>query len=273
MVEPTKRKPRRRRSADSESDSGVVAGTSPDDAELGRRAGGSGTIEPRYASNDPNSAAVARNPAALPIVASILARFRTIPASAISRARSVSSNAATTRGSNPRNAERNAARLLRIVDHDSPAWNDSSASRSKSSMSSCVGTPHSSSWYATMRGSAEALAAPDHQHRSCPSVMGGPSCEDGHGTGLRSKSVLRMDGSSLGRAALNTERNTDPDTFLVPSEPISVTLISRPDTPRFRRSSAVIVPTFVRLSRPNQVESWVCVYVSVFHVAYSDPES
>ena len=50
-----------------------------------------------------------------------------------------------------------------------------------------------------------------------------------------------------------------PDTFFVPSDPINVTLISRPDTPRSRRSSAVIVPTFVRLSRPNIVESCVRV--------------
>ena len=39
-----------------------------------------------------------------------------------------------------------ASRLRRIVDHDSPAWNDSSASRSNSSMSSWHGRPHSSSW-------------------------------------------------------------------------------------------------------------------------------
>ena len=58
--------------------------------------GGGGTIVARYASNDPNSAAVARNATALPIVASILAPLRTIPASAIRRSRSAASKAATT---------------------------------------------------------------------------------------------------------------------------------------------------------------------------------
>ena len=66
-------------------------------------------------------------------------RLRTIPASAIRRARSASSKAATTAGSKPRKAARNDSRLRRIVDHDSPAWNDSSASRSKSSTSSWTG--------------------------------------------------------------------------------------------------------------------------------------
>jgi hypothetical protein len=80
------------------------------------------------------------------MVASILARLRTIPASAISRARSSSSKAATIVGSNSRNAVRKAARLRRIVDQDRPAWNDSRLSRSNSSTSSIVGRPHSSSW-------------------------------------------------------------------------------------------------------------------------------
>jgi hypothetical protein len=57
-------------------------------ASGGRRRGGAGTIEARYASNEPNSPAVASNPIAFPIVASIFARLRTIPASAMSRARS-----------------------------------------------------------------------------------------------------------------------------------------------------------------------------------------
>ena len=92
-------------------------------------------------------------------------RLRTMPASAISRSRSASSKPATTRGSKPRNAVRNASRLRRIVDHDSPAWNDSSASRSKSSRSSATGVPHSRSWYSTIRGSGFGPSAPAQAQR------------------------------------------------------------------------------------------------------------
>ena len=44
---------------------------------------------------------------------------------------------------------------------------------------------------------------------------------------------------------------------------MSVTLMSRPDTPRFRRSSASSVPTLVRGSAPNQLDSCARVYVRV----------
>ena len=84
--------------------------------------------------------------AAFEIVASTFWRLRTIPASANNRSRSAGPNAATTAGSKPRNAARNASRLRRIVDHDSPAWKLSRASRSNSSVSPATGTPHSSSW-------------------------------------------------------------------------------------------------------------------------------
>ena len=103
-------------------------------------AGGGGTIVARYASNEPNSAAVASSATALPIVASILAPLRTIPASAISRARSSviergHDGADRSRGTPPGMP----SRLRRIVDHDRPAWNDSRASRSNSSASSWTG--------------------------------------------------------------------------------------------------------------------------------------
>ena len=62
---------------------------------------------------------------ALSIAASILARFRTIPASAISRSTSASSKAATRSGSKPANASRKFSRLRRIVIQDSPDWNAS----------------------------------------------------------------------------------------------------------------------------------------------------
>ena len=68
---------------------------------------------------------------ALTIAAEILARLRTMPASAISRASSSGPNAAIASASKPRNAARKFSRLLRIVDQDSPDWNASSVSRSR----------------------------------------------------------------------------------------------------------------------------------------------
>ena len=71
-----------------------------------------------------------------------------------------------------------------------------------------------------------------------------------------------------------TDRNTSPETvFLVPVEPMIVTLISRPDTPRLRRSSFTTLPTFVRLSPASQDESCERVYVAVFHEMYGDDAS
>ena len=55
--------------------------------------------------------------------------------------------------------------------------------------------------------------------------------------------------------------------------PMIVTLISRPDTPRLRRSSFTTLPTFVRLSPASQVESCERVYVAVFHEMYGDDAS
>lgn len=81
--------------------------------------------------------------AALPIVASILRRLRTMPASPISRSTSALPYAATRSGSKPANASRNAGRLRRIVAHDSPDWKASSDSRSNIPRSSRTGIPHS----------------------------------------------------------------------------------------------------------------------------------
>ena len=62
-----------------------------------------------------------------------------------------------------------------------------------------------------------------------------------------------------GRPALKTDRKTSPETFLEPADPIRVTLINRPDTPRLRRSIAFSVPTLVRGSAANQADSWARV--------------
>ena len=91
MVGPTKRNPRRRRSADSDFDSAVEAGTSAQVALAGRTGAGRGSRRARYSAKVPYSAATARYATALPIVASILARLRTMPASASSLVLSASS--------------------------------------------------------------------------------------------------------------------------------------------------------------------------------------
>ena len=66
------------------------------------------------------------------MVASTLARLRTMPVSVISRATSAGPKRATASGSKPANAERNASRLRRIVSQDSPDWNASRVSLSNS---------------------------------------------------------------------------------------------------------------------------------------------
>src|SRR3954447_1935383 len=93
------------------------------------------------------------------------------------------------------------------------------------------------------------------------------------GIGCVPTSVLRIDGSVGGRRALKIDRKTSPETVFVARDPMSVTLISRPDTPRFRRSSEITVPTLVRESAPNQLDTCVVVYAAVDHVAYGDPAS
>ena len=65
-----------------------------------------------------------------------------------------------------------------------------------------------------------------------------------------------MYGSVAGDSALKTDRNTAPETRFVPRLPVSVTLMSRPETPTFDRSRAVSEPTFVRASAPKIADSW-----------------
>jgi hypothetical protein len=67
--------------------------------------------------------------------------------------------------------------------------------------------------------------------------------------------------------ALKTDRKTSPETRFDPVVPMTVTLMSRPDTPRRERSSLESDPTFVLESEPRIVDSCDHVYVPVFHVA------
>ena len=55
-------------------------------------------------------------------------------------------NSATTSGSKPANAARNASRLRRIVSHDRPDWKASRLTRSYSRVPVVTGRPHSVSW-------------------------------------------------------------------------------------------------------------------------------
>ena len=84
---------------------------------------------------------------ALLIVASILPRWRTMPAS-LEQALDVArrSKRATWWKSKPAKAARNVSRLRRIVSHERPDWKPSRQSFSNSRVSSETGRPHSSSW-------------------------------------------------------------------------------------------------------------------------------
>ena len=255
IVEPTNRKPRRRRSADSASDTGVVAGMSPAPAVGGRRAGGGGTIVARYASNEPNSARDLRKAGRCRSSRRSwrgCARSRRRPSA---RSRSASSKAATTAGSKPRNAARKPSRLRRIVDHDRPAWNDSRASRSNSSISSVIG-------HAPL-----VVVVRDHHRVRARSRRAGP--RDSAAVRAPWLTVRRVRGRARARracsagagprspAALKTERKTSPETFFVPAEPMSVTLRSAARTRPDRAGRAAIsVPTFVRASVAKIADSW-----------------
>ena len=83
---------------------------------------------------------------ALAIVASTLARLRTMPASASSRSHVGVVEAGHPLGSKPAKAARNAGRLRRIVSQDSPDWKASRRQPLEQPLVACTGTPHSSSW-------------------------------------------------------------------------------------------------------------------------------
>ena len=103
---------------------------SPPPRWSGAPAGRSGRKPATNASSPPESRSETVA-AALVIAASTLSRLRTMPASAISRARSPSPKAATVSASNPAKAARKFSRLARMVRHDSPDWNASRVSRSR----------------------------------------------------------------------------------------------------------------------------------------------
>jgi len=79
-----------------------------------------------------------------------------------------------------------------------------------------------------------------------------------------------MYGSVAGVHVLKTDLKISAETVVVRVDPTSVTLISRPDTPRRLRSSRASDPTFVRGSRVNTAESSASVYDAVFQVACGD---
>ena len=101
-----------------------------------------GDLGNSYRNNEPVWDLIAR---AFPITASILPRWRTIPASPSSRSTSRSPKRAIASMSQPAKALRYPSRLRRIVDQESPACAPSRFRSSKSFRSSRSGTPHSSS--------------------------------------------------------------------------------------------------------------------------------
>src|SRR2546430_7760102 len=127
----------------------------------GRAGRGGGAKDQTSAASPAGNSAAAR---ALASAASILARLRTMPASASSRATSASPNAATFSMAKPANAARNAGRLRRMVSQDRPDWKASRVSRSYRPSSVRTARPHSSSWYGRYSG-----ALPPQRHRDRPS--------------------------------------------------------------------------------------------------------
>jgi hypothetical protein len=121
VVGPTKVKPARRSAVDRARDSGDRVGTS---STVRGRGVFVGRNDQTSASSPPlrRSATVA---AALVRAASIFLRFRTIPASASRRSTSSSVKAATSSATKPRNADRKAGLLFKMVSQDSPDWNAS----------------------------------------------------------------------------------------------------------------------------------------------------
>ena len=223
IVEPTNRKPRRRRSADSASDAGVVTGMSPALAVRGSRAGGGGTIVARYASNDPNSPATSRKCRAFRMVDVDLRAVADDPGigheplavgvvegghdRGIEAAERVPEGRPLVEDRRPREPglERFEGQALEVLDGpgDRPAPLVVVIRDHHRIGSRAVRTGPRTAWRS---GSRRSWVQPDQ------------------GTGASAKSVLRRSGSELALAALKTERKTSPETFFVPAVPMSVTL-------------------------------------------------
>ena len=118
VVGPTKRHPRRLRSFDSRTEAAVCDGSGT--ALTASSSPPAGSNPQMYRANEPNSSINSPHRCALLMVASILPRWRTMPASPSKRATSASSNCATVAGSNPANARRKFSRLRRMVIQLSP---------------------------------------------------------------------------------------------------------------------------------------------------------
>src|SRR5438552_15188295 len=82
-----------------------------------------------------------------------------------------------------------------------------------------------------------------------------------------------MAGSAVGLLALKTDRKISPETVFEPSEPLRVTLISRPDTPRRERSRDARPPTAVRGSAAKIIVSRALGQAAVRELARRGPAS
>ena len=198
IVEPTNRKPRRRRSAESASETGVVAGMEPaaasgrqarrrrrhDRREIGRRTTRTraAVVEERagVADRRVDLGAVADDPGVghqpRPVVVVEGRDDRRVEA-----------------------AERRAERLALAQDRRprEPRLERLEGEPLEQLDVVVTGVPHSSSWYATISGSGFGPPAPDHQQRGRSSAC--PSSDSRYGIGVVSKSVLRIIGSAAGR--------------------------------------------------------------------------
>src|SRR5699024_3607040 len=152
VVGPTNVKPSLRRALDRASDSDDFVGISATVCGAGVRSG----RKDHTKSTRPPLSRSRRVARALVIAARILARLRTIRASAINRSTARSSYSATTSGTKSAHESWNAGRLSEIVDHENAAWKASKLMRSYMPRSSRTGMPHSVSLYARNNGSTDA---------------------------------------------------------------------------------------------------------------------
>ncbi len=142
MVGPQKPKPSAFSAFDIATAAGVCVGASARERRCGC-AGRPSTKSHRKAEKERPASRMSSQARAPRIVATILARLRTIPASAISTSTFAASKRAMRSGSNPSKAARKPSRFLRMVIQARPAWKPSRTSFSNRARSSYSGTPHS----------------------------------------------------------------------------------------------------------------------------------